>query len=422
MRHTSPTTDLDEIVDARLVSPDIELHETIPGGRPMDEVGLGTKATPIAKPGIFRRFLGGCFWLARSLFCIASLIGLLAVMTAIPLVQLVAFGYLLDVAGRLARGNSFKECLPNLGRAGAIGLTVTMIFIASVPTQVLVHWESVSQVINPGSAQTETLRTIAVSLSLFATGYLLWAWARGGRLKHYMWPEPKRFLREGWRWSTWKHLPDKLWEFTVALELPRLFWLGTRGALGTLVWLIPGMIIISLNRNGETGFAGLLGAIALFGMGVGLFYLPMLQVHYAAENRLSALYEVRTIRENFRAAPWAWLIAMILGLVVLPIPLYLLKIEATPREVTWLPCVVFIAFILPARIAEGLALRRARRRPPPSGRWSKFSIWFCRVAMVVVVATYLVFLTISQFTSWDGLPTWVEQHAVLFPRPFIGGV
>ncbi|QDT13743.1 DUF4013 domain-containing protein [Stieleria marina] len=381
-----------------------------------------------------RRWFGGVMWFVRGTFCVASLTALLAVLTAIPVLQLITFGYLLDVAGRLTRGGQFRDALPNLRRAGMIGLAVLAVFVASLPTQLLVHWESVAQLINPGSAQAVVLRFLAIVCSFVATMYLLWAWVRGGRPRHYLWPQPKRFLKESWRWATWRDIPDRLWEFTIALELPRLFWLGARGAVGTLVWLIPGMIIIAANRSGEGGLAGLIGGLSLLVMGVTLLYLPMLQAHFAAENRLSAMFELRTIRRNFVAAPWAWFAAMLLGLVVLPVPLYLLKVEATPREVAWLPCVVFVAFILPARIFEGLALRRARRRMGESSidkngnplasrkKWARISRISVRILMLAVVGTYLVFLTISQFTSWDGLPTWVEQHAILFPRPFIGGV
>ncbi|NNE00758.1 MAG: DUF4013 domain-containing protein [Pirellulaceae bacterium] len=383
---------------------------------------LRTPKDPTEPIGIRRRVFRFIGWSIRGLFCIASLIALLAVLSAIPIFQLIAFGYLLDVAGRLTRGAKFRDSLPNLQRAGTIGLAATAIFVASLPTQLLVHWESVAQLIDPGSLQATLLRVLAFACSFAAMGYLLWAWVRGGQLRHYLWPQPKRFLREGWRPGTWSTIPDRLWDFTVALELPRLFWLGTRGAVATLIWLVPGMIIIAMNRNGETPVAGLIGGLALIAMGGVLLYLPMLQAHFAAENRLGAMFELRRIRQDFRRAPWAWLLAMIFGLVILPIPLYLLKIEATPREVLWLPCVVFVGFILPARVGEGLALRRARRRPDPSGLWAGISIWSVRVLMLAVVGTYLIFLTVSQFTSWDGLPTWVEQHAILFPRPFIGGV
>lgn len=374
------------------------------------------------RPGIVKRFFGFTAWIIRSLFCIASLVVILAVVTAVPLLQLVAFGYLLNVAGRLTKGAKFRDALPNLREAGMIGMAAVAIFLAALPTQLLVHWESVAYLINPGSGLAVVMRVLAIASALLTTGYLLWAWIRGGRLRHYLWPQPKRFFREGWRASTWQDAPDRLWAFTTSFELPKLFWLGARGAIGTLVWLIPAMIIVAAFRVGESGLAGLIGFVSLLMMGIALLYLPMLQAHFAAENRLSALFEVRTIRRDFRRAPWAWLMAMVVGLVLMPIPLYLLKIEATPREVMWLPCLVFVAFILPARIAEGLALRRARRQPEPHGGWAKFSRIVVRLLMVPVVSVYLLFVYVSQYTSWDGLQTWVQQHAILVPVPFLGGV
>lgn len=374
------------------------------------------------KRGILRRLIGFAGWMLHGSWCIASLVVLLAVLTAIPIVQLVAFGYLLMVAGRLTNGSKLRDCLPHLHEAGKIGMAGAAIFLASLPTQLLVHWESNAYLINPGSGQATMLRVLAIAAALLTMFYLLWAWVRGGRLRHYLWPQPLRLMREGWRPKTWTDAPDRLWDFTTSLELPKLFWLGARGAIGTLIWLIPAMILIAVFRNGETGLAGVVGFIWLMALGVVMLFLPMLQAHFAAENRLSALFEIRTVHRDFRRAPWAWLLAMVLGLVLLPIPLYLLKIEATPREVMWLPCLVFVAFMLPARIAEGLAMRRARRRPDPKGTWAAISRWTVRLLMPGVVATYLLFVYVSQYTSWDGLQTWVQQHAVLVPIPFLDGV
>ncbi len=113
---------------------------------------------------------------------------------------------------------------------------------------------------------------------------------------------------------------------------------------------------------------------------------------------------------------------MVVALILTPIPLYLLKVEATPQEVMWLPCLVFVAFILPARIATGLAIRRARRRVESSGRWAAISRSLVRLLMTGVVAVYLTFVYVSQYTSWDGLATWFQQHAILIPVPFFSGV
>ncbi|TWU56909.1 hypothetical protein Poly51_28270 [Rubripirellula tenax] len=393
-------------------------EQMIIGEIPDDEPPI---VATLVRPGKLRRCGAAIAWAARGSFCIASLIVLLAILTAIPLLQLIAFGYLLSVSGGLASGAKFRDALPKLSEAGQIGMTLLAVLIAALPTQLLTHWESVASLIQPGSNQAAMIRVAAIAASLFATGYLLWAWVRGGKLRHYLWPEPKRFVKQAWRPSTWTSMPDRLWDFTVSLNLPTYFWLGLRGALGTLVWLIPAMIIIAAFRNGETGLAGLVGFVSLVLLGIALMYLPMLQAHFAAENRIGALFEVRRIRSDFRRAPWAWLAAMVCGLVILPIPLYLLKIEATPREVVWLPCLIFVAFILPARIAEGLALRRARSRPEPVGRWATISRRTVRVLLVPVVAVYLLFVYVSQYTSWDGLQTWVQQHAILIPVPFLGG-
>ncbi|WP_231743882.1 DUF4013 domain-containing protein [Stieleria neptunia] len=395
-----------------------------------DAVAPVADASPPARRGLVRTVVAGITWLISTLFCLASLIVCLAVLAAIPILQLITFGYLLDVAGRLARGGTVRGSLPHLRAAGQIGIVVLAVVVGSLPVQLLAHWESVASLIAPDAAQATVLRIAAIAAACLGVLYLLWALARGGRLVHFLWPQPKRMLRQAWRPSTYLPLPDRLWDFTHSLELGRFFWLGLRGALGTLVWLIPAMIIIAANRNGETGLAGLVGGLALIALGVVLLYLPMLQAHFAAENRLRALFEVRRIRRLFCYAPWAWLTAMVLGLVILPIPLYLLKIEATPREVVWLPTLMFVAFILPARWAEGLAMRRAKRialrhrdgAVKPTGTWSFLSRWTVRLLMPGVVAIYLFFVTLSQYTSWDGLQTWVQQHAVLIPIPFLGGV
>ncbi|TWU40758.1 DUF4013 domain-containing protein [Novipirellula artificiosorum] len=367
-----------------------------------------------------RRVGSWMVWFVKGSFSVLSLVVLLAVLTAIPLLQLIAFGYLLDVAGRLVNGARLSQSLPGLPQVGRMGLAATAILLASLPTQLLVHWGAVAEWIDPGSSQATMIRWLAISGCFAAMGYLMWAWVRGGRLHHYLWPQPIRLLKEGWRRRTWQAAADRLWEFTASLEVPRLFWLGLRGAVGTLIWLVPAMVLIAANRNGESEAAGVVGLVCIATLGVALMYLPMLQAHFAAENRLSALFEVRTIRRDFRRAPWAWFLAMVIGLVLMPIPLYLLKIEATPREVLWLPCLVFVAFILPARIAEGLALRRARRANEPQGIWPGISRWTVRLLMPAVVGVYLVFVQVSQYTSWDGLQTWIQQHAILVPVPFVG--
>ncbi|MEO1525525.1 MAG: DUF4013 domain-containing protein [Planctomycetota bacterium] len=386
--------------------------------------------TPPSQTLLGRAF-GWVSWSIGGAFCLASLIACLTALARVPILQLIAFGYLLDVSGRLSGGAKVRDCLPKLREAGQIGLVVLTVFVAALPIQLFAHLQSVSVLISPEASGGSILRWVSIALAALGVWYVVWAVARGGRLRHFLWPQPIRALREAWRPSTYAELPDRLWEFTKSLELRRYFWLGLRGLIGTLIWLIPAMVIIAANRNGETGAAGLLGATAFVALGIVMMYLPMLQAHFAAEDRFRAIFEVRRIRRLFCYAPWAWFLAMTLGLVLLPIPLYLLKIEATPEEVTWLPILVCITFLLPARIVEGLALRRARRiadesysggEVKPSGMPMFLSRMTARYLIAGIVVVYLAFVTASQYTSWDGLTTWVQQHAVLIPIPFLSGV
>ncbi len=110
------------------------------------------------KPSWVRRVFRGAVKLSGNLFCLASLIGLLALVTAIPVFQLIAFGYLLNVSGRIVRGATLWQSLPQFRQAGQIGLAVIALFLAAMPTQLLAHWESVATLIDPGSTRAGLLR------------------------------------------------------------------------------------------------------------------------------------------------------------------------------------------------------------------------------------------------------------------------
>ncbi|MEL7335585.1 MAG: DUF4013 domain-containing protein, partial [Planctomycetota bacterium] len=353
----------------------------------------------------------------RMLFRTMSLVAVLAMLTAVPLLQIIAFGYLLDVAGRLTRREKWSEVFPWGRQIGRLGLAGVTLYLAAQPTRLLSHWSAVADLVSPGSRTSAWLSVASIIATIAMMIYLAWAWIRGGRVRHYLLPEPIRFVKEFWRPSTWSRASDELWHFAVSFELPRLFWLGLRGVLGTLVWLSPAVIIIAATRNGDTGVANVVAVLGFIGLGISLMYLPMLQAQFAADNKLRSMFAFRKIRRLYRRAPLAWTTAMLLTLGLLPILLYLLKIEAPPEELVWLLCLFFIAFALPARIACGLALGRANNRPDPTSIWAMFCRWLGRFGVPVIVGFYLLVVWGSQYTSWDGVDTWIQQHAVLVPVP-----
>ena len=128
------------------------------------------------------------------------------------------------------------------------------------------------------------------------------------------------------------------------------------------------------------------------------------------------MFELGTARRLFRRAPIAFWLALVVTLL-LTLPLYLLKIELTPRDVQWLPSVVFVMLILPARLLTGWALGRARHHER-----NRFflSVWLARLGMLPVVLVYALLVYYTQYLSWYGVWSLYEQHAFLVPAPFLG--
>jgi hypothetical protein len=159
--------------------------------------------------------------------------------------------------------------------------------------------------------------------------------------------------------------------------------------------------------------SGLLGAITLATV---LLYLPFLQARFAASRRLADLWNVRAVRRDYTHAPVAFWVAL-LATLALALPLYLLKAELVPREAAWLPSLVFVIFIWPARWLTGWAEARAQRRDTP--RHFVFR-WLSRLAMLPVVLIYVLVVYFTQYVSWYGGLSLYEQHAFLLPVPFLG--
>jgi hypothetical protein len=248
--------------------------------------------------------------------------------------------------------------------------------------------------------------------------HVSWAALRGGKWYHFVWPAPLRFVREIWRPATWRRAEDAVWSYTVGLQLPRLIWLGLRAAVGAIIWLvIPSFLIIMGMRGNENAGQVLIGfSIGSLLMAIVLMYLPFLQIQMARENRFRAIFDVRTIRADFKRAPWAFFISFLLTLA-LALPLYIFRIERLPDELLWLPCLFFVLLMLPARFLVGWALRRGHRDIPRRFWLSRWVAWTLQLAPVPF---YLMFLYIATFTSWDGALVVIAQHAFLVPVPFAG--
>ncbi len=350
------------------------------------------------------------------LFGVVVLMIGLAVLAALPVLQFLSLGYLLEAGGRVARTGRLRDGFIGVRLAARLGGLILGCWLMLLPVRFVADLAYSAQIIDPGGRVAAGWRIglfVLIGLTALHIGL---ACARGDRLRYFFWPFNfiwviLRLLRGGY----YVEARDAVWNTAVSLRLPYYFALGFRGFVGALTWLALPVSLLALGRL-SVPLAPLVGFGGALLLALVLMYLPFLQMRLAMMNRLSAIFEIRQARRDFRRAPWAFAFAFVITLLF-ALPLYLLKIEMVPREAAWLPSLVFIAFIFPARLLTGWALGRAVHRATPR-HW--FFRWTGRLAFVPAVGLYVLIVFFTQYTSWNGVWSLYEQHAFLVPVPFFG--
>jgi hypothetical protein len=379
-----------------------------------------TSAEPIiASPRIWSRLRNlagrvarGAASAAEWVFGLISLILGLSMLAALPVIQVLSLGYFLESSARVARTGRLRDGLIGVRPAARIGCVAAAIWLALVPAWFLGSYARSAELIDPGGPAARNLRIGQVIVTMVSLLYIAVSCARGGRLRHFLWPwgHPLWLLRRLRKGGLYSEARDGLWAFVAGMLVPYYFRLGLVGFIGTLAWLAVPAILIGATQRFPV--LGLLGAILL---AVIVPFLPFLQVRYAVEGRVSALFSRRAIRDRFRRAPWAFAFSLFV-LLAAAIPLYFLKLEMIPREAAWLPSLVFVIFLAPARLFTGWAYARSGRRDSPRH-------WIFRVlGRVAITAAALLYVAVvfgAQYTSWGGAGSLYEQHAFLLPVPFL---
>jgi hypothetical protein len=365
------------------------------------------------KKGFIRRLIRMSGSLVEWLFGALTLIIGLAALAVLPVLQFLSLGYLLEAGGRVARTGRVRDGFIGIRHAARVGSIIAGTWLVLLPLRVIASLANSAELIDPGGPKARTWRFWLTVLTVMAVIHIVGAVSRGGKLRHFLIPfgNPIWLARRMWRGGYYAEARDAVWDFVVALRLPHYFWLGMRGFVGTMVWLIVPITLMALGRKLPP--VGFVGAICL---GIILLYIPFLQMRFASENRFRGLFEVRAIRRRFQRAPWAFVAAFFVTLAF-AVPLYLLKIEMIPREAAWLPSLVFIVFIYPARLLTGWAYARSGRRDS-ARHW--FFRWTGRLVMLPLAAIYVVIVFFSQYAAWEGIWSLYEQHAFLLPVPFVG--
>ncbi len=389
----------------------------------MGPVAIGAESIPppFIKPrGIIYRIVLGSFGFFASatewVFGLASILTGLAILAAFPIFQFICLGYLLEVTGRVVRTGKFSSGFIGIRPAARIGGAVISSWVLLLPARYLSDVAFTAGIIDPYGPRAERLRNLVLVLTCLIGFHIVMAIAAGGRIRHFLWPfNFVMVFREIRKGNSFGRARDGTWDLVMSMNLPYFFWLGFRGFLGALFWLVFPVTLLALGQA-PIAISPLFGFAGALWLAITVVYLPIMQARMASENRWWALFEWREARHAYGRAPWCISVALIVTLLS-AIPLYLLKIEAVPREAVWLPSLVFMGFMFPARILMGWAMSQTRYRPEPR-HW--FFRWTGRLPLVPATLFYVLFVFLSQYFGWDGILGMYEQHAFLLPVPFFG--
>jgi hypothetical protein len=350
------------------------------------------------------------------LFGFASLFIGLAVLAALPVLQFLSLGYLLEAGGRIARTGRLRDGFIGVRLAARLGGVVLGAWLFLWPVRFVSDMARAAEIIDPNGRVAAAWRFGLLVLIGVTFVHIALACARGGKLRYFFWPFNWVWLiRRLFRGGYYTEARDAVWDVFASLRLPYYFWLGFRGFIGAFAWLALPITLLAVGRA-HFPAAPLVGFVGALMLAVVLLYLPFLQMRLAATNRLRGAFELGAVRRDFGRAPWAFTFAFVITLLF-ALPLYLLKIQIVPREAAWLPSLIFIGFIYPARLLTGWAMGYAARRPKPR-HW--FLRWTARVPLLPAAAFYVLIVFFTQYTSWNGAWSLYEQHAFLVPVPFFG--
>jgi len=356
-----------------------------------------TAEAPVIEPK--PRSLGGrifswsATW-AATLFGLISMVCLLAALVNIPLAQVAVLGYFLDSSAKIGRGGSLSSGFIGLKTAAKIGRWVLCAFLVLIPLRIAGLLWANAQIIDPTSQQTAGLNGLYWLLLILTTVHILSALSCGGEIRHFFWPLMAPWFvlaRIGKRFMKQSVLPPKEWfvpkmiwgklregtlytqsrddtlDFLQRLRLTHFFWLGLKGFVGSAIWLLLPTVLLANSTLPRPGLAGLSVVLGML-IAVPVFMiLPMLQVQFAADQKIGSLFNIRQAWARMSRTPLACLLALLL-MLVLALPLFLLKIEKIPPELFWLLSVLFIVLGWPARFIWGWVPLRATARKPRIAR------------------------------------------------------
>jgi hypothetical protein len=372
---------------------------------------LGPPPHPLRHP---LRALGWLFSFAVG--CLTLLL-FVAVLAAVPGLNLLALGWMLDAEGRVARSGRLRDGLPWLGVVPRLGVVAIGIWAWLLVVRLVAAAADDAALVDPGSATAAAWGQARSIVAIIVAAHLLLALAAG--------PSPMAFLRPirnlrrvvaAVRSGTlWQNAAAAVRRLLDVLAPAATFRLGLGGFLGGLVWVAAPTVLFAAARTSDRPLAPLVSVIGGILLALTLMWVPFLQARYAATGHLAAFLDLGAVREWFRRAPLAMLAALVF-LLGLTLPLHLLKVALPPRDAVWLLTPLFVLLILPGRLAVGWAAARAAARPERAWLLTRIA---AGIGCWATLALYLALLFLAPVLAALGTRVLFDHHAVLLPTPFL---
>jgi len=368
-------------------------------------------------PG-FSRPLRSLFWLI--FLCLGSicLILILAILAAIPGLNILTLGYLLEAQKKVALSGRLRDGFPLLTLAPRLGIVCFFTVILLIPLQIqAARISDAAVILGPESAQVQQMQKVQQILQAVIAVHISLSVIHGGAASCFL--RPFRNLRMAATLlsdRTMRNAAMKDLEQVIQLLNPvRHLIAGFRGFAGAICWLvIPAGLLVSNSApdhdSPQYGIVALIGIILLIPVTA---WLPMLQVHQAVNGRFRSIFAVKTVRRLLCQAPLSWMFTTIL-LYVLTLPLYLTSIRLPPSDALLLLTPLFIVLIYPARIFVAWAYFRGTQKEQDARAMIHRPT---RILMIPILGAYGIFLFLTPYFSQLGGAAPMENAAFLGPVP-----
>ncbi len=261
-------------------------------------------------------------WLLRTGIGIVVLVGLLAFAAAIPILNVLALGYLMKIQGRVARTGRLRSAFYLVPAAERLGILLLAVWLFLLPIQILSGLTRDSWLLSPGGAAAWWWSGVLVFASLLIATHLLLAIGCGGAWWRFVRPITNaRWLVAQWRSGDyWRDANHAIREFLAAFQFLNLLRLGLIGYAAAYVWLVVPTLLFTILDDVTSRWQLIGFVVGCITLTVTLTWLPLMLAHVAAEARLGATFELATVLRLAGRTPFRWAIAtaILLACSVLP--------------------------------------------------------------------------------------------------------